>query len=133
MTSPESNADALVDLGVGGSMGESVQANSGTEPYKVTAPVLTTEQRQAGQAKSLETRKARQMLKLRLMKGDRLSAVLEEPAAATMKVMDLLMAIPHIGLRRAQKILAAAGIPEHNTVRACGYKQIQRLLEAVKR
>jgi hypothetical protein len=128
-----SNAEGLSNSDLGSTIGVTVQANSGTEPYKVTAPVLTTEQRQAGQAKSLETRKARQMLKLRLMKGDRLSAVLDEPAAATMKVMDLLMAIPHIGLRRAQKILATAGIPEHNTVRACGYKQRERLLEAVKR
>jgi len=52
-------------------------------------------------------------------------------AAQGMRVYDLLVSLPGVARSRALRLLLAAGIPERNTVRACGPKQQSRLFEAV--
>jgi hypothetical protein len=95
-------------------------------------PELTAEQRREAHAKSLAVRQARAEIK-------RMLAELPEPhkalcvlwenddAAQGMKVIDLLCALPGIGMRKSLALLQQAGIPSHNTVRACGPKQTERL------
>lgn len=53
--------------------------------------------------------------------------------AQGMKVYDLLTALPGIGKAKALALLEQAGIPEKNTVRACGPKQTQKLFEALSK
>jgi hypothetical protein len=91
-------------------------------------PELTAEQRREAAAKSLELRRARAQTKRLLAAGSwTLAAVFElRDEAQGMKVIDLLMALPGIGMRKALALLQQAGIPSHNTVRACGPKQTER-------
>jgi hypothetical protein len=94
-------------------------------------PELTAEQRREAHAKSLAVRQARAQTKRLLAAGSwTLAAVFElRPEAQGMKVIDLLMALPGIGMRKSLALLQQAGIPSHNTVRACGPKQTERLFE----
>lgn len=99
----------------------------------MTPPSLTAEQRRDAYEKSLELRQARAMLKETvkigaLTFGDAWSMEL----AQGMKVFDLLVALPGIARAKALRLMLAAGIPERNTVRACGPKQTQRLFEALR-
>lgn len=96
------------------------------------APTLTDEQRKQAAQRSLELRQARAKLKGYLATGqDRPLPAIENvwrlPIVDGMKVYDLLVSLPGIGRAKALKILAAAKIPEKNTVRACGPKQRERL------
>jgi hypothetical protein len=95
-------------------------------------PELTAEQRREAHAKSLAVRQKRAQVK-RFIKETRLPAHLSlpaiwnMPALQGMKVIDLLCALPGIGMRKSLALLQQAGIPSHNTVRACGPKQTERL------
>jgi hypothetical protein len=91
-------------------------------------PELTAEQRREAAAKSLELRRNRSALKRTLGHGDiSFTAAWLSSCAQGMKVIDLLMALPGIGMRKSLALLQQAGIPSHNTVRACGPKQTGRL------
>lgn len=100
----------------------------------MTTPELTKEQRREGFERALRLRRARADLKAVLTAGDAvLEAAWEQPVAQGMKVVDLLRALPGIGDVKAAQLLEAAGIPEKNTVRACGKRQTDRLFEALKK
>lgn len=96
-------------------------------------PALSTEQRRQAYDRSLELRKIRSAVKAWLGKAptDFQSIFSGNAAVQGMKVYDLLTALPGIGAGRASKILASAGIPEKNTVRACGPKQRDRLFALI--
>jgi hypothetical protein len=53
-------------------------------------------------------------------------------SAQGMKVYDLLVSLPGIARAKALRLLLIAGIPERNTVRACGPRQRERLFAAVR-
>jgi hypothetical protein len=96
-------------------------------------PELTAEQRREAHAKSLAVRQARAEIK-RDLSGwaysigvARFAEYWKREAAQGMKVIDLLCALPGIGVRKSLALLQQAGIPSHNTVRACGPKQTERL------
>ena len=91
-------------------------------------PQLTDEQRREAHQRSLELRRERSSLKRTLGHNDvSFGAAWLCSCAQGMKVYDLLMALPGIGTRKALALLQQAGIPSHNTVRACGPKQTERL------
>jgi hypothetical protein len=92
-------------------------------------PELTAEQRREAHAKSLAVRRQRAGIKNALAVTPEIFELiyLAAPAAKGMKVIDLLMALPGIGMRKSLALLQQAGIPSHNTVRACGPKQTERL------
>lgn len=103
-----------------------------------TAPVLTPEMRIEAHARSLELRRERAHIKgwiaelptdVRRFKR----AFMHFPEAQGMKVVDLLMALPGVGATKAARLLEAAGIPEKNTVRACGPKQKERLFALIQK
>jgi hypothetical protein len=93
-------------------------------------PELTAEQRREAHAKSLAVRRARAYVKHLVASYG--VGILKDMWCANddmqgMKVIDLLCALPGIGMRKSLALLQQAGIPSHNTVRACGPKQTERL------
>lgn len=98
-----------------------------------TPPALTNEQRRQAYEKALELRQRRSKVKQGLRRGDiDLGDAWGLSFVQGMKVYDLLVALPGIARARALKILAAAGIAENKTVRACGPKQRERLFSALR-
>ena len=94
-------------------------------------PSLNNAQRKSGYDKSLRVRRMHAEVKRQLNAGEiTLTDVLTLSGAQAMKVRDLLRALPGIGLKKANKALAEAGIPLKNTVKACGPKQLERLLQS---
>lgn len=99
------------------------------------APILDQGQRKAGYAKSLELRQARAELKNQLRRTyppvcfDLFKAAFDLEQAQGMKVYRLLLCLRNIGPTKAKALLEQAGIPEGNTVRACGPKQRAKLFE----
>lgn len=95
-------------------------------------PDLDDDQRLAGAAVSLMLRQNRALLKVQLEFGElSLNDALKSPAAAGMKVTQLLQALPYIGPARAGRLLAAAGIPPATTVRALGPRQTEALVRVL--
>jgi hypothetical protein len=90
-------------------------------------PELTAEQRREAHAKSLAVRQARAEIKRKIAHHCTIAYAWTQDAAQGMKVIDLLCALPGIGMRKSLALLQQAGIPSHNTVRACGPKQTERL------
>jgi len=98
-----------------------------------TPPVLSQEQRRAAYEKALELRRQRAALKQYLsIREHRLSVGWELEAARGMKVYDLLTALNGIGPKTARALLEKAGIPERNTVRACGPRQTEKLFDLLR-
>lgn len=99
-----------------------------------TPPPLSQEQRRAAYEKALKLRRSRAFIKARLReRAWTFTEAWEEPVAQGMKVYDLLAALPGIGQAKALALLNEAGIPEKNTVRACGPKQTERLFNILRR
>jgi hypothetical protein len=101
-----------------------------------TPPALTDEQRRAAYEKALELRRARALIKEDISNGGVSWLWLTwrmDKAALGMKVYDLLIALPNVGPKTARQLLKTAGIPEKNTVRACGPRQAERLFHLLNR
>lgn len=93
-------------------------------------PVLSREQRAVGRKKSLEIRQARTVIKEKLkLRAITLEQAMRDPAVQRMRLVDLLEALPRIGVRRAQAILEDLKIPPNNSVARCGPKQRQALID----
>lgn len=96
---------------------------------KPVPPTLSAEQRLEAYKKALRLRRRRADLKTFLSeKPYMLEYVWAFKDAQGMKVLDLLTALPGVGIGTARKYLELAGIPEKNTVKACGPRQRERLL-----
>lgn len=104
----------------------------------MSAPTLTNDQRRQGAAKSLATRQLRREVKATLgyaERGARASALrwaFQEAAAQGMRVRSLLLALPHVGPKRADAMLTKAGIDPSRTVARIGPKQRERLLALLR-
>lgn len=102
----------------------------------MTAPELSTEQRQEAYQRSLELRQQRAAVKAFLTREASYQAfmyTLTLPVVQGMKVRSLLMALPAVGTKRANSILKLSGLAADKTVRSCGDRQLERLLAQVKR
>lgn len=98
-----------------------------------TPPVLDRSARLEGHRKALELRRFRATIKEDIANGGAwwVKVAWNYPAAQGMKVYTLLRALPYVGPKKADALLAQAGIPRSNTVRACGPKQRERLFAAL--
>lgn len=105
--------------------------NEGTRKIPPT-PVLDSSQRRAGYDRSLRLRRARAVVKASLMAGDILLVeALELEETQQMKVRQLLLALPGVGQRKSEKLLAAAGINPARSVARMGPLQRLSLLKQV--
>lgn len=92
-------------------------------------PSLSPEQLQAARAAATEARRARADLKDAVKEGKlSLSAALDKALAdevlAHVKVVDLLRALPRIGVKRADEIMERLGIAANRRVRGLGRHQV---------
>lgn len=99
----------------------------------VEAPRLTGEQRAAARTTALAARQARAAARAELKSG-RLSLIeflqlaQGDPQLASMRVRDLLTALPGIGPARASQLLAEIRIAESRRIQGLGPKQRVALL-----
>lgn len=97
----------------------------------MTVPVRSPEQRIAALARANEIRLYRAAIKRQIKAGTlTFSGVLDanNPLMATMKVSELLMAVPRIGERKAAKILRLEQVSMSKTVGGLSVRQRARLV-----
>lgn len=98
-----------------------------------TPPALTAEQRRQAYEKALALRQERAMLKEAVRFGAvALQDAWRYEAARGMRAYDLLVCVPTVGKARALRMLNQASIPERNSVRQCGTRQVERLFILVQ-
>lgn len=95
-------------------------------------PTLSPEQLKAARAAATEARRARAGLKDQVKAGEvTLSAALDKAMAdevlAHVKVVDLLRALPRVGVKRADEIMERLGIAANRRVRGLGRHQVALL------
>lgn len=95
-------------------------------------PSLSPEQLQAARAAATQARRARAQLKDEVKAGKlTLSAALDKALAdevlAHVKVVDLLRAMPRIGVKRADELMERLGIAANRRVRGLGRHQVALL------
>jgi hypothetical protein len=96
----------------------------------------TTEQRLDALGRANHVRSARAVLKGELKVGDRRATdVLEHPPAYAqkMKVYDLLLATPRIGIVKARKMLAECEVSPSKTIGGLSDRQRHELVRCVQR
>ena len=97
---------------------------------------LTDDARARGREQALVARRARAAIKAdlaaaRLTAADVLAASEADPAIARLRVRDLLLALPGIGLARADDIMARCDIAPARRLSGLGVHQVTSLLAAV--
>jgi DNA uptake protein ComE-like DNA-binding protein len=97
-------------------------------------PQLTEEQRKKALAKSLESRKARAIVKADLKAGKKtlksvLSNAKTDSIVGRIKVTALLQSLPGVGKAKATAIMEEIGIPENRRAAGLGANQVEKLLE----
>lgn len=95
-------------------------------------PSLSPEQLQAARAAATEARRARAALKDDLKTGRlalpaALDRALADEVLAHVKVVDLLRALPRVGVKRADEIMERLGIAANRRVRGLGRHQVALL------
>ncbi|WP_296138835.1 integration host factor, actinobacterial type [uncultured Tessaracoccus sp.] len=95
-------------------------------------PKLSTEQLAAARASATEARRTRAELKDKIKNQeltfmDALAKAQGDEVLSRIKVVDLLRAVPRIGVTRANEILESADISPNRRVRGLGRHQIDRL------
>ena len=99
-----------------------------------TPPALSADQRRTAYQRSLELRQERAALKAALACGSLpLSKVLTLPSVRGMRIRQLLLALPGVAGRRADRALEYAGVKQTNTVAQCGPVQLEKLLQYLER
>lgn len=97
-------------------------------------PQLSSAQLESARAAATEARRARAALKERVRTGElTLSAALAEAmkdeSLSRVKVVDLLRALPRVGVTRSAEIMENLGIAPNRRIRGLGRHQVQRLEE----
>lgn len=97
-------------------------------------PQLSPEQLESARAAATAARRARADLKERVRTGQlTLSAALAEAAddevLSRVKVVDLLRAMPRVGVTRSAEIMESLGIAPNRRIRGLGRHQVKRLEE----
>lgn len=109
----------------------------GGEPHMgddMTIPQLSTEQLQAARAAATEARRARAALKEQVRTGElTLSQALTKASGddtlSRIKVVDLLRALPRVGVTRSAEIMESLDIAANRRIRGLGRHQVERLKE----
>ena len=97
-------------------------------------PQLSTEQLESARAAATEARRARAQLKDQVKSGaltlsQALDKALEDDVLARVKVVDLLRALPRVGVTRSQEIMESLEIAPNRRIRGLGRHQVDRLKE----
>ena len=97
------------------------------------APPLDVEQRRLGYQRSLELRRARAEIKRRLAQSElSLAEAWQMAEVRTMRVAQLLCALPNVAQKKAARYMREANIPTNNTVGMCGPRQYDKLITLVQ-
>ena len=97
-------------------------------------PHLSTEQLKSARAAATEARRARAQLKDQVKSGaltfpQALDRAAKDEVLSRVKVVDLLCALPRVGVTRSQEIMESLGIAPNRRIRGLGRHQIDRLKE----
>ena len=97
-------------------------------------PHLSTEQLKSARAAATEARRARAQLKDQVKSGaltlpQALDRAAKDEVLSCVKVVDLLRALPRVGVTRSQEIMESLDIAPNRRIRGLGRHQIDRLKE----
>lgn len=97
-------------------------------------PQLSTEQLESARSAATAARRARATLKERVRTGevsfgDALDAAMADEVLSRVKVVDLLRALPRVGITRSQEIMESLEIAPNRRIRGLGRHQVERLKE----
>lgn len=97
-------------------------------------PQLSTEQLQAARSAATEARRARAELKDQVKDGTitftaALNKAVADETLSRIKVIDLLRALPRVGVTRATEIMENLQIAPNRRIRGLGRHQVERLTE----
>ena len=97
-------------------------------------PQLSTEQLESARAAATEARRARAQLKDQVKSGaltlpQALDRATGDEVLSRVKVVDLLRALPLVGVTRSQEIMESLDIAPNRRIRGLGRHQIDRLKE----
>ncbi|AQP44448.1 integration host factor, actinobacterial type [Tessaracoccus flavus] len=100
-------------------------------------PQLSSAQLEAARSAATEARRQRADLKDRVKSGelsftDALDKAVDDDSLSRIKVVDLLRAIPRVGITRATEIMENLDIAPNRRIRGLGRHQISRLNELLK-
>ncbi|WP_297743192.1 integration host factor, actinobacterial type [uncultured Tessaracoccus sp.] len=100
-------------------------------------PKLSSEQLAAARASATEARRIRAELKEQVKKQEltfteALAKAKQDEVLSRIKVIDLLRAVPRVGITRATEILERADIAANRRIRGLGHHQIERLEQLVR-
>ena len=98
-------------------------------------PSLDAEQRQAGYQRSLALRQARAAIKQHVRENgpQAVKHCFTVAEAQGMRIVDLLVCLPGVGVKKAASILRLAGIAPGTTVKGCRVRQLERLFGELDR
>jgi len=97
-------------------------------------PQLSTEQLEAARSAATEARRARAELKEQVKNGtisftEALNKAVDDDTLSRIKVIDLLRALPRVGVTRATEIMENLQIAPNRSIRGLGRHQVDRLTE----
>lgn len=96
----------------------------------MTVPNITDDQRRDYLRKANEVRRVRYDIKARLKRGElKLADVLEMDEAQGMRAVEVIRAVPGVGVKNAERIMSRCGIAPGRRVRGLGIRQRENLLE----
>lgn len=95
---------------------------------------MSTEQLEAARSAATEARRARAELKEQVKNGtisftEALNKAVDDDTLSRIKVIDLLRALPRVGVTRATEIMENLQIAPNRRIRGLGRHQVDRLTE----
>lgn len=97
-------------------------------------PQLSPEQLESARSAATAARRARAELKEKVRTGkvalgQALDSAAEDEVLSRVKVVDLLRALPRVGITRSQEIMESLQIAPNRRIRGLGRHQVERLKE----
>lgn len=102
--------------------------------YPMAIPQLSPEQLESARSAATAARRARADLKEQVRTGgmtlgQALDRASEDEVLSRVKVVDLLRALPRVGITRSQEIMESLQIAPNRRIRGLGRHQVERLKE----
>lgn len=104
---------------------------------QMAIPQLSSAQLEAAREAATQARRARANLKEQVKNGelsftDALHQSVQDDTLSRIKVVDLLRAMPRVGITRATEIMENLQIAQNRRIRGLGRHQVERLTELFK-
>ena len=108
-----------------------------TKGHLMAIPQLSPAQLEAAREAATQARRARAELKEQLKSGElsfgeALNKAVADDTLSRIKVVDLLRAMPRVGVTRAGEIMDSLNIAANRRIRGLGRHQVERLTELFK-